>query len=85
MRMYEHVNRFAPFRSGDAARESRAVLKHLNLPEILQVEIADLMPKSAEEARALTGRALDSVGDEELNRVLAELAQCQMVMKSEVQ
>jgi DNA-directed RNA polymerase subunit F len=83
MRMYEHVNRFAQFRTGDAARESRAVLKHLAIPEIVQVELADLVPKTPEEARAYVGRALDGVGDEELSRVLEELNQCQRGIKTE--
>jgi DNA-directed RNA polymerase subunit F len=76
--MYEHVERFSKYKTEASARESRACVKHLDVAEIHQVVLCDLLPASAEEAKSLL-RILERLPDEELERVLADLANCSSV------
>lgn len=73
--MWNHVEHFAPYKSESSARESRAICKHLEISEIHQVVLSDLMPASAEEAMGLM-RPLERIAEDDLQRVLDDLASC---------
>ena len=78
-RMFEHASHFAHCQTEASARESRNVVKHLDISEVHQVALCDLMPTTAEEAKSLI-RALDKIPDDELQRVLDDLASCSTKM-----
>ena len=73
LRMHDHASRFAQFKSEAGARESRAVVKALDVPDLHQVVLCDLMPSTAAEAKVLLRTIGDKVSDDELQRVLDAL------------
>lgn len=73
--LFEHCSRFGKYRTDTATRDARAALEHLDVPVAVKVYVADLLPTTSEEAKALAPQ-LNAVPDDQLQRVLDDLVAC---------
>ena len=74
-RAIEHVNRFATLPPEDARELVETLIEHDQVTESIALKIADLLPQSRDELRAIYAQERYSLSGDELDEILDIVAQ----------